>query len=175
MPEVEVRFARALQSQARLPASCTARAATARQAVRAVAAHYPQLERFILDDQRRVRQHVNIFINDTQIRDRIELSDPLHEGDQLHILPAVSGGAHSAIPTPTPVIPATTSAIPTLISVIPATTSVIPATTPVIPALAAGISPRNLRPLFPSFPPPSGNLPRTTSSPPFRHSHSTRE
>ncbi len=100
MPEVEVRFARALQSQARLPASCTASAATARQAVRAVAAHYPQLERFILDDQRRVRQHVNIFINDTQIRDRIELSDPLHEGDQLHILPAVSGGAHAAIPAP---------------------------------------------------------------------------
>ena len=100
MPEVEVRFARALQSQARLPASCTASADTAQQAVRAVARHYPQLERFILDDQRRVRQHVNIFINDTQIRDRIELSDPLHEGDQLHILPAVSGGAHSAIPTP---------------------------------------------------------------------------
>ena len=122
MPEVEVRFARALQSQARLPASCTASAATAQQAVRAVAEHYPQLERFILDDQRRVRQHVNIFINDTQILDRIELSDPLHEGDQLHILPAVSGGAHTAIPTPLPVIPATT---------------------PVIPALAAGISPRN--------------------------------
>ena len=123
MPQVEVRFARALQSQAHLPASCTARAATARQAVRAVAAHYPQLERFILDDQRRVRQHVNIFINDTQIRDRIELSDPLHEGDQLHILPAVSGGAPQP-PLPTPSFLAHT---------------------PVIPALAAGISPRNLQ------------------------------
>ena len=131
MPQVEVRFARALQSQAHLPASCTASAATARQAVRAVARHYPQLERFILDDQRRVRQHVNIFINDTQIRDRIELSDPLHEGDQLHILPAVSGGAHAAIPTTTPVIPAAT---------------------PVIPALAAGISPRNLQSPATGFP-----------------------
>ena len=138
MPQVEVRFARALQSQARLPASCTASADTARQAVRAVAAHYPQLERFILDDQRRVRQHVNIFINDTQIRDRIELSDPLHEGDQLHILPAVSGGAHAAILAHTPAIPTPTPVIPT-------TTPVIPATTPVIPALAAGISPRNLQ------------------------------
>ena len=139
MPQVEVRFARALQSQARLPASCTASAATAQQAVRAVAAHYPQLERFILDDQRRVRQHVNIFINDTQIHDRIELSDPLHEGDQLHILPAVSGGAPqppTAASLPQPPLPT-----PSFL----AHTPVIPATTSVIPALAAGISPRNLQ------------------------------
>jgi len=91
--EVRVRFARALQAQAGLPGLCTAEAATAREALHALAERYPQLPRFVLDDQQRLRRHVNIFINDALIADRIELSDPLRDGDQLHILPAVSGGA----------------------------------------------------------------------------------
>ncbi len=93
MAEVQVRFARALQTQAGLPSFCTAEAATAREALRALSERHPQLQRFVLDDRQRLRRHVNIFINDTQIADRIELSDPLRDGDRLHILPAVSGGA----------------------------------------------------------------------------------
>ena len=93
MAEVQVRFARALQTQAGLPDCCTAEAATAREALRALSERHPQLQRFVLDDRQRLRRHVNIFINDAQIADRIELSDLLRDGDRLHILPAVSGGA----------------------------------------------------------------------------------
>ena len=93
MAEVEVLFARSLQSQARLPASCGTQAATANEAVHALAQRYPQLRRFVLDDQLRLRRHVNIFINDALIRDRVKLSDRLSDGDRLHILAAVSGGA----------------------------------------------------------------------------------
>ena len=93
MAEVEVLFARSLQSQARLPAACDAHGATAGEAVRIVAQRYPQLRRFVLDDQLRLRRHVNIFINDALIRDRVKLSDRLSDGDRLHILAAVSGGA----------------------------------------------------------------------------------
>lgn len=92
MAEVEVRFARALQSQADLPAACAARAETAGEALHALSQRYPQLRRFVLDDQRRLRRHVNIFINDALISDRVALSDPLRDGDRLHILAAVSGG-----------------------------------------------------------------------------------
>ena len=93
MAEVEVLFQRSLQSQAGLPASCDARAETASEAVHAISRRYPQLRRFVLDDQLRLRRHVNIFINDALIRDRVALSDRLSDGDRLHILAAVSGGA----------------------------------------------------------------------------------
>ena len=40
-----------------------------------------------------LREHVNIYINDELIVDRQQLSDEVNPGDQLYILPAVSGGA----------------------------------------------------------------------------------
>ena len=92
MADVEVRLARALQTQAGLPASCGIAAATAREALNRLAELHPQIQRFVLDDQQRLRRHVNIFINDTLIDDRVHLSDRLHDGDRPHILPAVSGG-----------------------------------------------------------------------------------
>ena len=95
MAEVEVCFARALQSQAGLPTACAAQADTAGEALQALSRHYPQLRRFVLDDQLRLRRHVNIFINDALIGDRVRLSDPLRDGDRLHILAAVSGGAEA--------------------------------------------------------------------------------
>ena len=90
--KIEVRLARALQTQADLPGSCAIAAATAREALNRLAELHPQIQRFVLDDQQRLRRHVNIFINDALIDDRVHLSDRLHDGDRLHILPAVSGG-----------------------------------------------------------------------------------
>lgn len=94
MAEVRIRLARALQSQAGVPGSCAAQAATARGALQQLSQRHPQLDRFVLDDQRRLRRHVNIYINDQLINDRDGLSDRLRDGDEIHILPAVSGGAH---------------------------------------------------------------------------------
>lgn len=89
---IEVRLARGLLAHVDAPASVAVSGATAREAIDELLDLHPALSKFVLDDARRLRRHVNIFINDEQIADRDQLSDPVTEGDRIHILPAVSGG-----------------------------------------------------------------------------------
>lgn len=89
---VEIRMARGLRVHVEVPATVDVDGSNAREAVDALIVAYPELRRFVLDDADRLRQHVNIYINDTLIVDRDHLSDPLSSGDRLYILPAVSGG-----------------------------------------------------------------------------------
>lgn len=90
---VEIRMARGLRVHVDVPERVEVEGATAREAIEALIAAHPALRRFVLDDAQRLRQHVNIYINDELIADRDELSDCISEGDTLYILPAVSGGA----------------------------------------------------------------------------------
>lgn len=46
----------------------------------------------VLDDQGRVRVHVNLFVNGAHIRELSGLDTPVADGDEIVILPAVSGG-----------------------------------------------------------------------------------
>ena len=53
---------------------------------------YPGIRDYLLDEQGRLRQHVNIFIGDRLIRDKEQLSDLVTENDQVFIMQALSGG-----------------------------------------------------------------------------------
>lgn len=53
---------------------------------------HPLLYRGICDDTGAVRRHVNVFINKDHMRDRDGLETALSPGDEVIILPAVSGG-----------------------------------------------------------------------------------
>lgn len=53
---------------------------------------YPKLYRSVCDDTGAVRRHVNVFVNDSSIRDREGLDTAVSPGDVVTILPAVSGG-----------------------------------------------------------------------------------
>ena len=53
---------------------------------------YPGLKDYLIDEQGRLRQHVNIFIGDKLIKDKIKLSDPISEQDEIFIMQALSGG-----------------------------------------------------------------------------------
>jgi molybdopterin converting factor small subunit len=53
---------------------------------------HPLLYRGICDDAGAVRRHVNVFVNMEHMRDRDGLDTALVPGDQIFILPAVSGG-----------------------------------------------------------------------------------
>ena len=53
---------------------------------------YPALHRSVCDETGTVRRHVNLFINTNHMRDRNGLDTPLAAGDEVTILPAVSGG-----------------------------------------------------------------------------------
>lgn len=94
---VEVHLARGLRVHVEAPDRVEVSGASAREAVDDLIRLHPKLGQFVLDDARRLRRHVNIFINDEQLSDRDELSDPVSDGDRIHILPAVSGGAREDI------------------------------------------------------------------------------
>ena len=53
---------------------------------------YPGLSGYIVDDQGRLRQHVNVFVNGTLIEDREALSDDVGDEDEVYFMQALSGG-----------------------------------------------------------------------------------
>lgn len=67
-------------------------AATVRSALDQIELRLPELHRNIRDETGTVRRHVNIFVNSDNVRDLAGLDTPLAEGDNVTILPAVSGG-----------------------------------------------------------------------------------
>jgi molybdopterin converting factor small subunit len=68
------------------------KASTVREALEAVFADNPQLKSYILDDQSRLRRHVNVFVNGRLARDRLALSDKLGASDEVFVFQALSGG-----------------------------------------------------------------------------------
>jgi len=53
---------------------------------------YPGVRSYLLDDQGRLRQHINIFIDGTMIRDCRVLSDSFSKNSEIYIIQALSGG-----------------------------------------------------------------------------------
>jgi molybdopterin converting factor small subunit len=65
---------------------------TVREVLEAVFAENPLLRSYILDDQSRVRRHVNVFINSRAVSDRRGLTDPVGPSDEVFVFQALSGG-----------------------------------------------------------------------------------
>jgi sulfur-carrier protein len=69
-----------------------AEAADVRALLDHLRAVHPDLERRVRDEQGTLRRHVNVFVGTTNIRDLDEQATRLAAGDEVAILPAVSGG-----------------------------------------------------------------------------------
>ena len=67
-------------------------APTVRAALGQLESIHPALYQGICDETGKVRTHVNVFVNQTHVRDREGLDTALRPGDVIWILPAVSGG-----------------------------------------------------------------------------------
>lgn len=67
-------------------------AASVRAVLDELERRHPSLYRGVCDDTGAVRRHVNLFVNNDHMRDRDGLDTALVPGDDLFILPAVSGG-----------------------------------------------------------------------------------
>jgi sulfur-carrier protein len=66
--------------------------ATVGEALVAVFAAQPALRGYVLDDQGALRTHVAIYCNGEPVRDRIGLSDPIVQDDQIYVFQALTGG-----------------------------------------------------------------------------------
>ena len=53
---------------------------------------FPGIRSYILDDQGRLREHVNIFLNGVLIADKLTQSDIVMRTDEVYIMQALSGG-----------------------------------------------------------------------------------
>jgi len=66
--------------------------ATVGEALGSVFDSNPRLRSYLLDDQGRLRKHVNVFVNSEPVADRVSLSDPVTETDEIFVFQALSGG-----------------------------------------------------------------------------------
>jgi molybdopterin converting factor small subunit len=67
-------------------------AATVGDALMDLTHHFPALTPHIYDNQQQLRKFINIYVNDTDIRDANGLDTPLADNDELALVPAIAGG-----------------------------------------------------------------------------------
>jgi molybdopterin synthase sulfur carrier subunit len=67
-------------------------APTVRAALEDLERNQPALYRNLCDETGAVRKHLNVFVNDDNVRDLSGVDTALSPGDVLTFLPAVSGG-----------------------------------------------------------------------------------
>jgi molybdopterin converting factor small subunit len=82
--------------QERTGGSCrfTIDATTAGEALRQLEQQQPAIVGWVLDEQKRLREHIKIFVN----ADQAELTTPLRGDDELHVVRAISGGSDADAP-----------------------------------------------------------------------------
>jgi sulfur-carrier protein len=66
-------------------------AATVQSALDNLGKQYPALQAKLFDGGK-VRQYVNLYLNDEDVRYLDNLATPVKDGDELSIIPAVAGG-----------------------------------------------------------------------------------
>lgn len=86
-----VSFAPHLQRHVPCPAQ-RVDAATLGDALREAFIAAPALERYVLDEQRHVRKHVAVFVNNEMIASRRNMALPVASGDNIMVIQALSGG-----------------------------------------------------------------------------------
>lgn len=67
-------------------------AVTIREILDTLEQRFPGIRGYILDDQGRLREHVNIFLNSTLITDKVGQQDRVGPNDEVFIMQALSGG-----------------------------------------------------------------------------------
>lgn len=67
-------------------------AGTLRTVLEAALAGAPALAGYVFDDQRSVRKHVAVFINQQMVQDRQRLTQALSDGDRVLVIQALTGG-----------------------------------------------------------------------------------
>jgi sulfur-carrier protein len=62
-------------------------------ALNELTARFPALSRHVRDESGQIRQFLNIYLNDEDIRFLAGESSPLKEGDRVLLVPSIAGGS----------------------------------------------------------------------------------
>ena len=66
--------------------------ATVADALAELTAKYPALSRHVRDEQGQIRQFLNVYLNEEDIRFLDGESSPLEDGDRVLLVPSIAGG-----------------------------------------------------------------------------------
>jgi molybdopterin converting factor small subunit len=86
-----VHFTTNLQRHVSCPA-VTVDGATVAECLEQVFAANPRARGYVLDEHGAVRRHMNVFVDNEQIRDRQGLSDAVVPESEIYVMQALSGG-----------------------------------------------------------------------------------
>jgi len=67
-------------------------AQTVADALNDLVTRYPSLSRHVRDDDGQIRQFINVYLNDEDIRFLGGEASPLKDGDKLLLVPSIAGG-----------------------------------------------------------------------------------
>lgn len=87
-----VRFPPHLRANIALPQSCSVEADTVAQAILQLEQQFPGIAAYLVHENGSLRQHVNIFLEQSLLQDRKKMSDSLQGVSELIIMQALSGG-----------------------------------------------------------------------------------
>jgi len=87
----QVRFTSNLQRHLSCP-SVQVAGGSVREVLEGVFQANPRLRSYLLDDQGRLRKHVNLFVNNNAIADPSGLTDCVRDSDEVFVFQALSGG-----------------------------------------------------------------------------------
>ena len=90
---VDVRLPTVLRAAAGGQATISAEGATVGEVFDDLVRQHPGLKAQLLTDDGGLHRHLNIFLNDDDIRYLGKLDAKVNEGDTLTLMPAVAGGA----------------------------------------------------------------------------------
>ena len=66
---------------------------TAGEAIAGLAAKYPDIRKHLYKDNDNLRDFINVFIGDTNIKELGGLATPVKDGDSVMLVPAIAGGS----------------------------------------------------------------------------------
>jgi len=90
---VTIAIPTALRSFTEKQSSVSVDAGTVGEAVQALTARHEALGKHLLDENGKLRNFVNLYLNDEDIRSLKGSDTPLKDGDELLIVPAIAGGS----------------------------------------------------------------------------------
>ena len=88
---VTVEFAASLRRHVECAPQYVA-AGSLRDVLEAALTAAPELRHYVLDDQNNIRKHVAVFVNNTMVLDRQNLTQTLASGDRVLVIQALTGG-----------------------------------------------------------------------------------
>ena len=89
---IEVRIPTILRTYTGGEKAVSADGSTLAEVVENLEANHPGIKERLVDNGE-LRRFVNVYVNDEDVRFTGSLETPVHDGDQVVILPAVAGGA----------------------------------------------------------------------------------